>query len=216
MERIEEEKQLLGQIMTLIANQFGSRCEVVLHDLTGDYNHSIVDIRNGHVTDRHVGGCGSNLGLEVLRGTVQDGDRFHYITHLPDGRILRSSSIYLKNGEGKVIGALCVNLDITDSVRFEGFLKQMNHYTTDGQEEVFEQDVSGLLERLIAQGKSRAGKEPADMNKQERVEFLRFLDQKGAFLITKSAEKVSELLGVSKFTFYHYLELAREEPNQAQ
>lgn len=29
---------------------------VVLHDLEKDYEHTIVDIRNGHITNRKVGG----------------------------------------------------------------------------------------------------------------------------------------------------------------
>ena len=80
MKRIEDEADLLRQVISLIANQFGTNCEVVLHDLTRDYAHTIVDIRNGHITHRTIGDCGSNLGLEVLRGTVEDGDRFNYVT----------------------------------------------------------------------------------------------------------------------------------------
>ena len=61
------------RLMSMLEYQFGSNCEIILHDLTKDYNHTIVDIRNGHITDRNIGDCGSNLGLEVLRGTVQEG-----------------------------------------------------------------------------------------------------------------------------------------------
>ena len=49
------------------------------------------------------------------------------------------------------------------------------------------------------------------MNKTERIEFIRFLDEKGAFLITKSSEQICELLGISKFTFYNSLETVRNE-----
>ena len=61
----------LNKILTLIELQFGSKCEVVLHDLTKPYDHTIVDIRNGYITGRKVGDCGSNLGLEVMRGHCQ-------------------------------------------------------------------------------------------------------------------------------------------------
>ena len=78
MKSIQDELPLLQQILTLISNHFGAKCEVVLHDLTKDYNSTIVDIRNGELTNRKIGGCGSNLGLEVLRGSVVDGDRYNY------------------------------------------------------------------------------------------------------------------------------------------
>ena len=55
MKSINEEMPLLKQLLSLISNHFGTSCEVVLHDLTQDYNHTIVDIRNGHITNRTVG-----------------------------------------------------------------------------------------------------------------------------------------------------------------
>lgn len=63
------------RLLNMLENEFGNRCELILHDLTKDYAHTVVDIRNGHITGRKIGDCGSNLGLEVLRGEVKDGDR---------------------------------------------------------------------------------------------------------------------------------------------
>lgn len=210
MKSINEIWPLLQQILNLISSQFGNKCEVVLHDLTKDYNHTIVDIRNGHITNRQIGGCGSNLGLEVLRGSVVDGDRYNYVTTLPDGRILRSSSIYIKGDNGEVIGSICVNYDITDTLQFEGFLRQFNHFDPKEEgEEVFAGDVSTLLDHLIKQAQDMIGKPMGEMTRSDKIAFIKYLDDKGAFLITKSTEKVTELLGISKFTFYNYLENGR-------
>lgn len=212
MKHFKDESKLLQQTLTLIASHFGDKCEVVLHDLTKDYEHTIVDIRNGHITHREIGGCGSNLGLEVLSGNVVDGDRFNYVTTTPDGRILRSSSIYITNDDGKVIGSICVNLDITETVRFEGYLKQFNNFETgQEEEEVFAKDVNNLLQHLIQQALARIGKPAESMSKEERIAFLRFLDEKGAFLITRSGDKICEVLGISKFTLYNYLEGIRKK-----
>lgn len=208
MKHILDEKKLFGQILTMVSKQFGANCEIVLHDLTREYEHTIIDIRNGHITKRDVGGCGSNLGLEVLRGSTEDNDRFNYVTYTPDGRILRSSSIYIEDDDGEIIGSLCINYDITETVHFENYLKEFNHYEM-SQEEVFEQDVNGLLEYLIAQGKELIGKSVDDMNREDKIKFVRFLDNKGAFLITRSADRIGEELCISKFTFYNYLEEAR-------
>lgn len=211
MNKLEDESKVLNQILTLITKQFGANCEVVLHDLTKDYNQTIVDIRNGHVTNRKVGGCGSNLGLEVLNGSIEDGDRFNYVTTTSTGKILRSSSIYLRNDEGEVIGSVCVNLDITETMQFEGFLRNYNRFEP-SQDEFFAQDVTHLLEYLIQQGQSLVGKEPKEMNKDERITFLEYLDEKGAFQISKSSIKICEILGISKFTLYNDLEFIRETP----
>lgn len=214
MNKLFDENKLFSQMLTLIASQFGGHCEVVLHDLTKDYNHTIVDIRNGHVTNRSVGGCGSNLGLEVLNGSVVDGDRFNYVTTTSDGKILRSSSIYIRNNKDEVIGSICINLDITETMRFEGFLRKYNHFEP-AQEEFFAQDVNHLLDYLIEQGAQLVGKAPAEMNKDERVAFLKYLDEKGAFQITKSSVKICELLGISKFTLYNDLDNIRGNSDTA-
>ena len=116
MKNLNEEKEFLKQLMDMLEQQLGSYTEIVLHDLKKDYANTIIDIRNGHVTDREIGGTGSNLGLEVLQGTVKDGNRFNYITRLKDNRVLRSSSLYIKDDQGDLIGCLCVNTDITDTV----------------------------------------------------------------------------------------------------
>ncbi len=141
-----------------------------------------------------------------------DGDRFNYITTTQDGKILRSSSIYLKDDNGNVMGSICINMDITETLQFEGYLRQFNQFESfTNEEEIFAPDVNNLLAHLIQKGQEQIGKPAIDMNKNEKIEFIRFLDEKGAFLITKSGEQICELLGISKFTFYNYLETSRNQ-----
>lgn len=46
----------LKQIANSIASEFGSDCEVVIHDLKSqNLEQSIVYIVNGHVTNRNIG-----------------------------------------------------------------------------------------------------------------------------------------------------------------
>lgn len=216
MKSIQEVLPLLQQVVTLISNHFGSKCEVVLHDLTEDYDHTIVDIRNGHITNRKIGGCGSNLGLEVLCGSVENGDRYNYVTTLSNGKILRSSSIYLKDDNGKIMGSICINYDITETLQFEDFLHKFNHFSLNQDEEVFTSDVNSLLKHLIVEAQTKIGKPVGEMNKEEKIRFIQHLDKKGAFLITKSSEQICDLLSISKFTFYNYLESSRSSGSESQ
>lgn len=214
MQTIRDHWEFWQKLLTMLEQQFGPHCEIILHDLTGDYAHTIVDIRNGHITGRKVGDCGSNLGLEVLRGTVRDGDRYNYVVHTPDGKILRSSTMFLKNDEGRVIGSLCINLDITQSVAFEGFLHQCNGYTPGAPaapgKETFDGDINGVLEFLLQQATDLAGKPVEELSREEKIRFVGYLDAKGAFLVTKSSERVCEYLKISRFTLYNYLEMVRK------
>ena len=63
MESINDNRELLEQVMTMISKHFGKKCEIALHDFSTGDNHTIVDIRNGEVTGRSVGGCATNIGL---------------------------------------------------------------------------------------------------------------------------------------------------------
>src|SRR5690554_1987014 len=98
------EKNFMSKLMDMLEKQLGKNSEIVLHDLRHGYEHTIVDIRNGEITGRKIGGTGSNLGLEVLKGKEGSGDKYNYITKLPGGRYLRSSSLYIVDKEGDIIG----------------------------------------------------------------------------------------------------------------
>ena len=80
MKKIQDEMSLFKQLLDMLEKQLGSNSEVVLLDLTKEYGSMIIDIRNGNITGRKVGGTGSNMGLEVLAGTVKNGNRYNYIT----------------------------------------------------------------------------------------------------------------------------------------
>ena len=51
------------------------------------------------------------------------------------------------------------------------------------------------------------------LTKADKLKFLDYLDKKGAFLISKSGDRVCDHLHISKFTLYKYLEIVRGENN---
>ena len=208
MKSIDEQLDLLKSVMRLIAQHFGENCEIVLHDWSKGYDHSIVAIENGHVTARSLGDCGSNLGLEVMRGTIKDGDRFNYITQTKKGSTLRSSTIYLKNDDGIPIGAMCINLDISELIFMQNIvdsLTKVENSTT----EVFANDVNEVLDFLLKESLNVVGKPVNHMIKEDKLLALKYLDDKGAFLISKAGNKVCQFFDISKFTLYNYLDEVR-------
>ena len=211
MKKIKDEMDLLTRLMKAIAAQVGPNCEVVLHDYEDDYDHTIAAIENGHVTGRNVGDCGTNLGLEVLRGTVRNGDKYNYMTQTRDGKVLRSSSIYIYDDEGQAIGALCMNWDITEYINAGKALQQITDASGDTEEEpevkeVISSHVSDILDAMIHDSLMYVGKPVDKMSKEDKMKGLKYLDEKGAFLIKKSGEKVMEFYKISKYTLYNYLE----------
>lgn len=63
----EKRLEMLKQLAAGIAAQFGSNCEVVIHDVSSNHpDHSIVHIENGHVSGRKVGDGASQVVLDQM------------------------------------------------------------------------------------------------------------------------------------------------------
>ena len=207
--------ELLRQVAAGIAAQFGSNCEVAIHDLSRDPDRSIVFIANGHVSGRKVGDGASNVVMEQLR--TQDPeprDHLCYLTKTPDGKILKSSTVYIRDRKGKVSAILAINYDISRLILMEEALHDL---TSTGEEVPSEPEritnVSDLLDELIQQSVALVGKPAAVMNKEDKVKAIQFLSQNGAFLITKSGDKVAKYFGISKYTLYSYIDMNKQEGN---
>ncbi|OCT10508.1 hypothetical protein A8709_11955 [Paenibacillus pectinilyticus] len=218
MESIQDEFGFLTDLVTGLAAQFGDNCEVVLHDLTGSYESSIVAIANGHITGRKVGDPGTNLGLELLRGNHVNGNKFNYLTQTKTGRILRSSSMYMKNKAGTIIGSLCINMDITDLMVAEKTLQNLINPAGEPSEvkESFVTSVSDLLDALIQEAQEVIGKPVAVMTKDDKMRMIQLLDAKGAFLIKKGGEKICTYLNISKYTLYSHLEEGKSNAKESE
>ena len=171
---------LLEQIAKAIAAQFGSNCEVVIHELSGKSAYSsIVAIENGHVTGRKVGDGPSHVVLEQL-GHEDDSakDQLAYLTRTKDGKILKSSSVYIRDESGKVSGILGINYDISMMQLFENSLHD------------------------FISADQHASREPERIT----LKAIRYLSNSGALLITKSGDKIAKHFGISKYTLYSYLD----------
>ena len=200
--------QYLAQLARGVAGQFGSNCEVVVHDLAShDPEHSIVAIENGHVTGRRVGDGPSPLVLEELRGDPgRLQDRLCRLTRTRDGKMLKSTTLYLRGEDGTAVGLFCINYDITFMLAVENQLKQFTDVQPEARmAESAARSVSDLLDELIEQSVALVGKPVALMNKEDKVRAIQFLNETGAFLITKSGDRVCKYFGISKYTLYSYI-----------
>lgn len=192
-----------------IANQFGKNCEVVIHDLRGnDYDHSIIAIENGHVTGRSVGDGPSHIALEALRDPSKlSDDRISYLTRTPDGKVLKSTTIFIHDREGKVIGLMGINFDISMFAAVDQSIRSFINIEPQNQEPApISRNVADLLDELLEESVRIAGKPTALMNKEEKIRAIRFLNDNGAFLISKSGPKVCKFFGISTYTLYSYLD----------
>lgn len=203
----------LKQLAHGLAIQFGSSCEIAIHDLkTKDLEKSIVYIENGHVSNRQTGDGPSGIVLETLQSdpsTIHD--KLSYLTKTEDGRILKSSTFYIRDDDGSISYIFSLNYDITAftaaSTAIQSLIATKDNLpdlTGDSPRQITH-NVNELLDLLIEQAVAKVGKPVAMMNKDDKVAVVQYLDHAGAFLVTKSGDKVSSYLGISKFTLYSYM-----------
>ena len=196
-----------------LALQFGSGCEVVVHDLeAADPSHSIVAIENGHVTGRKLGDGPSHVVLEALHaGEERLEDRLAYLTKTADGKILKSSTVFIRDDHGRTVGIFAVNYDITILRAMGDTIAEVvgTGPSAPREPEPIVRSVADLLDDLIEQSVQLVGTPVALMTKEEKVRAIRYLNDTGAFLITKSGPKVCKYFGISKYTLYNYLDEAR-------
>ena len=195
----------LRHIAKGIAAQFGPNCEVVVHDLSQHPDHTIVAIENGHVSGRKVGDGASNVVLERMEHQDREAqDHLSYLTRTPDGKVLKSSTIYIRNSRGKVTAILAINFDISALMMAAGAVRDFISAQQAEPEKIV--NINNVLEELIQQSVALVGKPAALMNKEDKIKAIRFLNENGAFLVTRSGEKVAKYFGISKYTLYSYLD----------
>jgi len=219
LKNIESEKKNLIKIMHGIAKQFGNGCEVVLHDFGRDHDHTILAIENGQVTNRRADGPITSHGLEVMRGTKPATDEYNYINQTQNGKLLRSSSIYLNDDDGKVVGSLCINLDITNLIATRNMLDNLIYVQGESAPqqmdtaEIVTNDVNEMLDILIQKSIRYVGVPVATMTREDKMKGLQYLDERGAFLIKKSSDRIAQSYDISRFSLYNYLDTVRNPDN---
>ena len=192
---------LLKQIANGMTKQFGPDCEIVIHDLTqNNLDNSIVYIENGHVSGRRVGDGPSTVVLETVRRNPEAvHDKLAYLTRTSDGKVLKSSTMFIRGDDGNIDYIFAVNYDITGLLLIDRSLKSfINTEEATRNPSKITHNVNDLLDELLIKSVELVGKPVSLMNKEDKILAIQFLNDAGAFLITRSSDKVSKFFGISK------------------
>ena len=203
--------KLATRTADMLVRMFGSRCEVAVHDFS-DLKKSLVYIA-GNVTGRKIGSPITDLVLNELKmNPLSVEDIPNYKTQSSKGNIMKSSTVFLRNHEENVIGALCINYDISLLIQYGGEIEEFISFDTNQtKSESFYSTVQDVIQGMVDQVLHDFKKAPSIMSLEEKIESVRLLDEKGAFLIKGSTEYLASVLGVSKFTIYNYLQKIRTQ-----
>lgn len=191
---------VLKQAADGVVAQFGAQCEVVIGEVhTKGTQQTVVYVENGHLSGCRVG---DTLPLEEREEP--------HMAWLEDGKVVRTTTHLIRSQKGKVMGAFSIYYDVTGLMMLQHDVNEL--LDTHEQEERAEESVNinDVLDELIEQSVALIGKPVAMMNKEDKTRAIQFLDQHGAFLVTKSGGKVAKYFGISKYTLYSYIDANRQ------
>lgn len=194
-----------------IAKTFGKNCEVILHDFS-KMQSSIIAIQNGHVTGRSVGSPMTEVGLKAVRkGNTKD-NIINYTGKSLEGRVLKSSTMFIKDENNEVLGCLCINFDLSELVVAKKVIDEITKTEVSVEEKITDDcgnKVNDVLTDIVKITLEETGKPVAYMGKEEKVNIVKKLDNQGAFLIKGAIDYVAKVLCVSRYTIYNYLDEIR-------
>lgn len=200
-------------IADMIVATFGSKCEVVIHDLR-QVQSSLIYIK-GAVTGRELGAPTTEVILKELRTYGnQVKDMLGRTSQTRDGRFLKTSTSFIRNKEGKVIGFLGINFDVTAFLMVNQIVSEFSVTQDVDQinrpmDESYAKNIEEIFENLIESTLDDIHIPISDMTRDDKKYAVKQLDEKGAFLIQGSVDRIAKVLGVSKQTIYNYLDEIR-------
>ncbi|GAB3890647.1 PAS domain-containing protein [Kibdelosporangium lantanae] len=204
----------LTPVIEGIAATFGRSCEVVLHDYR-DQRNSVVAVA-GSVTGRTVGDAMSEIGLRVLAAGAEARNEVGYVTRTHDGRVLKCTTLPLRDVDGTLIGALCVNIDISAINRATGVLSDLLGLSASPEvvpaaTTNFSGDLDQVVDSMVERVERAHAVPVAALGRDARLALVRSLHEAGVFALRGSPARVASRLGISRTALYNDLAIVKKD-----
>lgn len=184
-----------------IAAVMHPHAEVVIHDVA---KNKVAAIFNNY-SKREVGDC-SYLGKE--EEFAEDVDVIGPYEKMNwNGNRLKSISAAIRNHEGKVIGLLCINIDMAKFAQLQQLLNNFVNFNTNVShtEILFKDDWQEKISQFIQNYLQAKNCSIDSLSKDQRIHLIAALQKEGAFKGKNTANYVAKILGVSRATIYNLL-----------
>ena len=191
----------LEQIAKGIGETFAPFCEVVVHDLT-DPKQAILSINN-NLSGRSVGEPATELGMARIADPDYPQVIANYSNRFADGRRAKSTSIGIKDENGKYVAALCLNVDLNLFGQMQSMLAQFCQTGKVEIQETLEPANAEVIREYIDKFSASKLRAPQALKATERRELLNELKLAGYLDMRKAMPIIAQHLGVSRATLYN-------------
>jgi predicted transcriptional regulator YheO len=200
-------------IADFLGEVLGTNTEIIIHDLT-NYNNSIVHIINGQLSGRKIGDPITDLVLEFIASESKGNKNFisNYNSKTIEGRLLYSSTFFIRDDLNKIVGALCLNSDYHEVKKSISFLTSLLPNYVDDKilslnniKENLNSDPQELTLNKIDAIINQFDIIPNRMTTEEKTDVITALNDCGVFNIRGSVQEVANKLQMSEPSIYRYI-----------
>jgi len=200
-------------IVDFLGEVLGKNTEIILHDLT-NYEHSVVHIVNGHISKRKIGDSITDFMLDFISTKSKDNDNFicKYSSQTSDGKLLYSSTYFIKDDNNNIVGALGLNSDYEEYKKTLSFFSSLLPNYIDDKiislnniKENLSSDSQSLTLSKIDKVIEQFQIPPQRMNKDEKMQVISALNSCGIFNLRGAVQEVAKKLHMSDPSVYRYL-----------
>lgn len=206
-------------IADFLGEVFGENTEIIIHDLT-NYDNSIVHIVNGHISNRKIGDPITDLVLEFIATESKGNKQFicNYNSKTIEGKLLYSSTYFIRNEKNEIVGALCLNSDYYELKKSLSFITSLLPNYVDDKilslnniKENLNSNPQELTLNKIDDILAKFNVEPSRMTTEEKTEVIAALNDCGIFNIRGSVQEVANKLMMSEPSIYRYIKKIKDK-----
>ena len=204
-------------IADFLGEVLGKNTEVILHDLT-KYEHSVVHIINGHITNRKIGDSVTDFVLDFISRESEDNKQFicRYSSKTKEGKLIHSSTYFIRDEFGEIVGALGLNSDYEEVKKSLSFLTSLFPNYIDEKtislnniKENLSSDYQEMTLNKIDTIIDQFDMDPQRMSTKEKSEIISALIECGIFNIRGAVQEVAVKLHMSEPSVYRYIKKSK-------
>lgn len=147
--------------------------------------------------------------LKELKVEIKDFPDFFtpYYKKNWDGRMLKCTSITMRDKKGEAIGLICINADVSvfqDSYKLLGALLKIKG-DADNPIEIFGSDYESMIENIIQEFLDEKHLSLNYLKREQKKELVQKLYQKGLFNFKNAVPFIAKKLNSSRASIYNYI-----------
>ena len=188
-------------IAEAISLLFYPNAEIVIHDL-----------QSGIIAAIYNNSSKRKAGDESLLEELKDLDDLPHIFPVYskinwDGKKIKSISATLRDQNGKTIGLLCINVDLSKWEELHQFLGNWLYGTNEHPkpEILFKDDWRERINEYVSVYLKKESATLRQLSKEQKKALVLALYKEGAFNAKNAASYIADVLDLSRATIYNYL-----------